>query len=116
MYSNYDPIHAYDVYSADEYMAQQKWQLIRDEMYNMKCDAMERIDAVIHPEYAKDFIALLCVNVTEEDQNAENIARRLGLTQQHIYALKNDEKNYASTTVRSAFSYEPDYDRYADYV
>jgi hypothetical protein len=116
MYRNLDPISSYDAYSADEYLAQQRWQLIADEMYNMRHDAMERIDTIIHPEYAEEFIKMLCKGYNYNEEHAENIAKKLSLTPAHIYALMGDEKEFTKLVDTSRFRHEKHEMDFADYV
>jgi len=94
MYRNLDPIHAYDVYSYDEYIKAQKEQSIAEEMYNVRHDAMERIDAIVHPEYACEFIRIFCESLNQGNEDAEILAKKIGLKQEHIYALIGDEKEF----------------------
>ena len=110
MYRSYEPVTAYDVYSADLHRAQCVEQAIADEMYSLKHDALERISTVVHPEYEADFIKLLTLGYSEGDQNAENIARKLGLTQSHFTALEEDSKAMRKIVDRELFERMPDYE------
>lgn len=103
MYRNLDPIDAYDAYSADEYLAQQKRQVIADEMYNYKIDALEIIDKVVHPAHANLFAKVLTTACTEECEHAEKLAQNMGLNQEHLIALRGDEKEFSDHLDRKEF-------------
>lgn len=97
-------------------------EMIRDqvygEMYDLKQDALERIDAVVHPSHVQDFIKILCYAVNEGLPEAENIAKNMGLSQHHFLALEGDEAGMEDYLDKQEWSrtpdIEPDYDRYCD--
>lgn len=98
-------------------------QSVLDEMYNLKHDAMERIDTIIHPEYAAEFRQLLAYGLNQGSPEAKTIARKLGLGQQHFAALDDDSQELSRLIDKEMFDsigqrqYEDrEYDRYEDYV
>jgi len=88
----YDPIDAYDRHSSYEYDLMRYQQMVSDEMYSLKHDALERISKVVHPEIESQFIKVLELGMCEKIPEAENIARILGLNQAHFIALSGDER------------------------
>lgn len=116
---SFDPVA--DHYAFVNYigMHEQKRDAIANEMYDLKHDALERIDAIIHPEHASDFVKILQYCVNEGLPEAETIAKKMGLNQGHFLALDNDERGMREFLEQDCFSripdvdiYDYDYDRY----
>lgn len=113
-----DPVADHYAY-VNELGRQEKMRdLVYGEMYDLRQDALERIDAVIHPSHVQDFIKILCYSVNEGLPEAENIAKNIGLGQGHLLALEGDELGMRDYLDKEAFSHipdiEPDYDIYCD--
>lgn len=111
-YNGFDPIQDHWNYVNDLGLKEQIRNEVAAKMYDMKHDALERIDAVIHPEQAANFIKILQYAVNENLPEAESLARDLGLNQEHFLALDNDERGMREFLDKDFFSRTPDLDVY----
>lgn len=120
---SFDPVRDHWAYVAELSKMDQVSQQVIDEMYNLKHDAMERIDAIIHPGYAEEFIKLLSCGLSERLPDAESLALKMGLSQQHFAALDDDANELNRLFEKDMFDsigetqyHDREYDRYEDYI
>jgi hypothetical protein len=117
-YMSFDPIEDHYKYATELGREAQIRDAIAIEMYDLKHDALERIDMVIHPEYAADFTKILQYCLEEGLPQAESIAKKMGLKQQHFMALDGDESAFKTIFLKDVFdntgNVERDYDMYID--
>ena len=120
---SFDPVQDMWSYAAEMSYREKVEQSVLDEMYNLKHEAMERIDSVIHPEYAADFIKLLSHGMSEKQPDAESLALKMGLGQHHFAALDDDTYELARLIQKERFDcvgaqqyHDREYDRYEDYI
>jgi hypothetical protein len=113
-YASFDPVQ--DHYSYVNELGRQQGirEMIADEMYNLRCDALERISTIVHPEYEAEFIKLLTVALSDGIAEAEILTKKLGLNQEHLIALRGDESEMRDHLNKSKWDLEPDHDHEID--
>lgn len=108
LYASFDPIE--DHYRFVNELGRK--ERIRDsilvEMHDLKHDAVERIDAIVHPEYVKDFIKILTYAHSEGLPEAGSLAKKLGLNQLHFASLDGDERYLSNLLEEDVLSRIPD--------
>jgi DNA-directed RNA polymerase subunit L len=117
-YMSFDPIEDHYRYANELGREAQIRDAIAIEMYDLKHDALERIDMVIHPEYAADFTKILQYALEEGLPQAKSIAKKMGLKQQHFMAIDGDQAAFKTIFIKDVFDrtgdVDRDYDMYVD--
>lgn len=117
-YMNFDPIEDHYRYANELGRKAQIRDAIAIEMYDLKHDALERIDSIIHPEHASDFTKILQYALEEGLPQANSIAKKMGLSKGHFLALDGDESDFTKYFSKEVFDQIPDvemeYDRHID--
>lgn len=117
----FDPIADHYNYTAVLERESHMRDAVLDEMYNLRQDAVERIDYIVHPSYAKEFTKLLAYGFNEGLPEAERICDKIGLTQEHFVALDGDEKEMRKILEQKVYDMVPDsaydyeFDKYVEY-